>query len=68
MAGYEATRNAASRPMYDFTCQLAAMEPPSPPMQEMFTALQTDPVGTSRFFGVIAGTVSPPEFFADYLP
>lgn len=66
LAGYEATRNAATRPMYDFTCQLAAMEPPPPPMQEIFTALRTNPVGTSRFFGVIAGTVSPPEFFADY--
>jgi flavin-dependent dehydrogenase len=63
---YEAARNAASRPIYDFTCQLATLEAPSPPMQEMFAALQTDPVGTSRFFGVIAGTVSPSEFFDEH--
>lgn len=63
LAGYEVARNAASRQMYDFTCQLAAMEPPPPPMQEMFEALRTDPEGTSRFLGVIAGTVAPSEFF-----
>jgi flavin-dependent dehydrogenase len=67
LAGYESTRNAASRPMYEFTCQLATLEPPPPPMQAMFAALQTDPVGISRFLGVFVGTVSPPDFFGDYL-
>lgn len=62
---YETARNAASRPMYDFTCQLAALAPPSPRMQQMLEALQTDPEGTSRFLGVIAGTVRPSDVFAD---
>ncbi|MDQ4094304.1 MAG: NAD(P)/FAD-dependent oxidoreductase [Actinomycetota bacterium] len=66
LGGYEAARNAASHPIYEFTCQLATMEAPSPPMQAMFAALQTDPEGTSRFFGVIAGTVSPSEFFGEH--
>ncbi|MGH3942227.1 MAG: NAD(P)/FAD-dependent oxidoreductase [Pseudonocardiaceae bacterium] len=63
LRGYETARNTASRPFYDFTCQLAALEPPPPQMQRMFEKLRTDPEGTSRFLGVIACTVSPSEFF-----
>ncbi|MGH3822734.1 MAG: NAD(P)/FAD-dependent oxidoreductase [Pseudonocardiaceae bacterium] len=63
LAGYESTRNAASHQMYEFTCQLATLEAPPPPIQEMFAALQTDPVGTSKFLGVFVGTVSPADFF-----
>jgi 2-polyprenyl-6-methoxyphenol hydroxylase-like FAD-dependent oxidoreductase len=64
LAEYEQRRNAAAMPMYDYTCELAAIEPPSPEMQALFLALRDNQEDTNRFLGTIAGTVSPLEFFA----
>ncbi|SRR5579883_2287107 len=64
LADYERQRNEAALPMYEFTCQLATLEPPSPQMRQLFAALCHDQEQTNRFFGVIAGTVSVEEFFA----
>jgi 2-polyprenyl-6-methoxyphenol hydroxylase-like FAD-dependent oxidoreductase len=64
MAGYEKARNEASLPMYEFTCEMAALEPPPPHMQQLFGALRANQEETNRFFGVIAGTVPVPDFFA----
>ena len=64
LAGYERRRNEAALPLYDFTHELAGLEPPAPEMQALFGALRDDPERTSRFFGVIAGTVPMAEFFA----
>lgn len=64
LAGYEATRNEASLPMYEFTCEMAALEPPPPHLQQLFGALRTNQDETNRFFGVIAGTVPVQDFFA----
>lgn len=63
MAAYESERNAASRPMYEFTCGLATNAAPPPETQQVFAALRGNPAQTNRFFGVIAGTVPVPEFF-----
>jgi hypothetical protein len=51
-------------PIYAFTYQLAALEPPPPEMQQLFAALRYNQEQTNRFFGTIAGTVPIPEFFA----
>jgi 2-polyprenyl-6-methoxyphenol hydroxylase-like FAD-dependent oxidoreductase len=64
LAEYEQRRNEAALPMYEFTCQLAMLEPPPPEMQQLFAALRYDQEQTNRFFGTIAGTVPIPEFFA----
>jgi flavin-dependent dehydrogenase len=64
MAEYELRRNEAALPLYEFTCQLATLEPPPPEMQQLFAALRYDQEQTNRFFGVLAGTVPIPEFFA----
>ena len=64
LADYERRRNEAALPLYDFTYELAGLEPPRPEMQALFVALRDDPEQTSRFFGVIAGTVPMAEFFA----
>ena len=50
--------------MYDFTCQLAAMEPPPPHMQQLFAALRGSQEETDRFLGCVAGVTPIPEFFA----
>jgi 2-polyprenyl-6-methoxyphenol hydroxylase-like FAD-dependent oxidoreductase len=64
MAEYEQRRNQAALPAYEFTCQLAALEPPPPEMQQLFAALRHNQEQTDRFFGTMAGTVPIAEFFA----
>jgi hypothetical protein len=51
-------------PVYEFTHQLAALEPPPPQMQALFAALQDDEEEAGRFLGTVAGTVPLQEFFA----
>ena len=51
-------------PVYDFTMQLASLEPPPPEIQQLFGALRGNQPDTDRFFGLIAGTTSIPEYFA----
>lgn len=63
LADFHARRDQVSRPIYGFTCGLAAFAPPSDEMAALFAALAGDPAETSRFFGVLAQTVSPGEFF-----
>jgi flavin-dependent dehydrogenase len=64
MAEYEHRRNEAAFPIYEFTCQLAALDPPPPEMQQLFAALSHNQQQTNRFFGVLAGTVPVAEFFS----
>ena len=64
LSDYERQRNEHALPMYEFTCQLASFEPPSPEMQHLFGALCGNQIETNRFLGTIAGTVSIPEFFS----
>jgi flavin-dependent dehydrogenase len=63
LAGYERARNEAVLPMYELTCQIAALAP-SPEMQQLMAALHGNQPSTNRFFGTLAGTVPIPEFFA----
>jgi flavin-dependent dehydrogenase len=64
LAEYERHRNEAVQPMYELNCQLAALEPPPPPMQALFAALRGNQADTDRFLGTITGTVPIPELFA----
>jgi 2-polyprenyl-6-methoxyphenol hydroxylase-like FAD-dependent oxidoreductase len=64
LAAYEAARNETSRPLYDFTRRLAALDAPPPHMQQLFSALHANSDQTNRFFGVIAGTVPAAGFLA----
>jgi 2-polyprenyl-6-methoxyphenol hydroxylase-like FAD-dependent oxidoreductase len=64
LADYERQRNAAVMPMYELTCQRAALGPLPPDMQHLFAAPQRNQTETNRFFGTTAGTVPIPEFFS----
>jgi flavin-dependent dehydrogenase len=64
LAGFTRKRDQAVKPMYDFTLQMASMEPPSPEMAALFQAISNDPEATSRFLGMFAGTVGVEEFMA----
>lgn len=68
LAGYERARDAETRGLYELTYELAALAPPPPEQQQLFASLRESPEGTSRFFGVIAGTVPVHEFFGAPVP
>jgi flavin-dependent dehydrogenase len=63
LADYQRCRDQVL-PMYEFSCQLAMLEPPRPEMRQLFEALRGNQVEANRFLGTIAGTVSIPEFFS----
>lgn len=64
LAGYEQQRNQATFPIYDLTCQFASLQPPPVEQQQLMGALLHNQEATNRFIGILAGTVSIPEFFA----
>jgi hypothetical protein len=51
--------------MYDYTCELAALAPPSPELQRMFGALRENQREAERFLGTITGTVAAPDFYSE---
>jgi flavin-dependent dehydrogenase len=61
---YERRRNEETRGLYELTYELASLAPPPPEQAALFGALRDNGEQTARFFGVIAGTVRPDEFFA----
>lgn len=64
LAGYEHQRNQEVLPMFEFTTQLARLEPPAPEMMHLMNSLRGNEIETGRFLGIVAGTVPIPEFFA----
>jgi 2-polyprenyl-6-methoxyphenol hydroxylase-like FAD-dependent oxidoreductase len=65
LARYERIRNEETRAIYELTHDLASLASPPPEQQALFAALRENEQESSRFFGVIAGTVRPDEFFAE---
>ena len=65
MIRYQSTRDAESLPMFDYTCQVAALEPPPPHLVELLAAAHGNQEAMDQFCRVNAGMVSPAEFFAE---
>ncbi|MEX0873736.1 MAG: NAD(P)/FAD-dependent oxidoreductase [Actinomycetota bacterium] len=65
MADYQRTRDEQAMPIFDFTCQMATLEPPPPEMQQLLGAVQGNTDAMDDFVSLLAGTVSPVEFFAE---
>jgi flavin-dependent dehydrogenase len=61
---FHARRDAAGRPMFELTCQIASPGPPPPELLALLQALVGNEPATDMWFGVLAGTVHPDEFFA----
>jgi len=51
-------------PIYEFTTQMATLEAPPPEMQQLLGAVAGNQAAMDDFVSIIAGTVSPAEFFA----
>ena len=64
LADYEQRRNEAALPLYEINSQMAMLEPPPPETQCLLNALRSNPIETSRYIAVLAGSISPAEFFA----
>jgi 2-polyprenyl-6-methoxyphenol hydroxylase-like FAD-dependent oxidoreductase len=64
MGDYQRARDEHSLAMYEFTCQLATLEPPPPEMQQMLGAIQGNQRAMDGFAQMNAGTISPMEFGA----
>jgi len=63
MADYQRARDERVLPMYEFTTQLATLEPPPPQMQQLFGAIHGNQAAMDGFAQVNAGTLSPAQFF-----
>jgi 2-polyprenyl-6-methoxyphenol hydroxylase-like FAD-dependent oxidoreductase len=62
---YQARRDEQVQPMYEFTAELAALEPPSPEMEQLLSAVSRSQEAMDGFARVAAGVTSPAEFFSD---
>jgi 2-polyprenyl-6-methoxyphenol hydroxylase-like FAD-dependent oxidoreductase len=64
LGAYQRARDEHALPMYEFTCELAKLEPPSPEMQQMLASIHGRRKAMDAFMQTCAGTMSPKEFFA----
>jgi 2-polyprenyl-6-methoxyphenol hydroxylase-like FAD-dependent oxidoreductase len=60
----QTTRDRRVKPMYEFTSQLALLEPPPPPMQRLFLALRGNQDATNQYFSAITGSRPLAEFMS----
>ena len=64
LADYARRRDESVMPMYELTCELATLEPPSLERQHRFAAMRGDQAAISRFLGTLAGSVGIADFFS----
>ncbi len=62
LGGYQRRRDEETLPMYEFTCQLASLQPPPPEMAQLLAATSTNARASSDFVSVLAGTLPLPAF------
>jgi 2-polyprenyl-6-methoxyphenol hydroxylase-like FAD-dependent oxidoreductase len=65
MGDYQATRDDQVLPIYEFTAQLAVLEPPPPDLQQLLGAVHGNQDAMDGFAQVNAGVMSPAEYFSD---
>ena len=64
MARYQRARDEAVLALFEFTCDLAKLQPAPPETQQLMGAVHGNQEAMDDFVSVIAGTVSPARFFA----
>lgn len=65
MGAWHQERDAAVLPMYEFTAQMATLEPPPPELQQVLGAVAGDQAAMDGFMSMVSGVVSPTEFFSE---
>lgn len=64
MASYQSARDQHVLPMYEFTTQLATLQPPPPELAQLLGAVHGNSEAMDAFARVNAGVMSPAEFFS----
>jgi flavin-dependent dehydrogenase len=64
MTSYQTTRDTQVLPMYEMTCQIAALAPPPPDLAQLLGAVHGNQSAMDDFCRANAGTISPAQFFA----
>jgi flavin-dependent dehydrogenase len=64
MSAWQRARDEHAVPIYEFTTNLATLEPPPPEMQQLLGAVHGNQGAMDDFVSVVAATLSPTEFFA----
>lgn len=64
MGDYQRARDDRVGPIFEFTCQVATLEPPSPQLQQLLGAAHGNQEAMDGFARVNAGVTSPAEFFS----
>jgi 2-polyprenyl-6-methoxyphenol hydroxylase-like FAD-dependent oxidoreductase len=63
MGDYQATRDRQVLPMFEFTCQLATLEPPPAELQTLLGSIHGNQPAMDGFARVVSGVRSPAELF-----
>jgi 2-polyprenyl-6-methoxyphenol hydroxylase-like FAD-dependent oxidoreductase len=63
MADYHHERDMHAMPIFEFTTQLATLELPPPDVQQVLYAVSQNAGAQDDFVSMVAGTMSPVEFF-----
>jgi flavin-dependent dehydrogenase len=64
MSSYQTARDNHVLAMFEFTTQLATLEPPTPEMAQLLGAVHGNQDAMDQFVSVAAGSLSPADFFA----
>lgn len=65
LGDYQRKRDEHVLPMYEFTTELATLEPPPPQMQQLLGAVHGNQQAMDGFARMAAGVTSPAEFFSE---
>jgi 2-polyprenyl-6-methoxyphenol hydroxylase-like FAD-dependent oxidoreductase len=65
MGAWHRERDAKALPIYEFTSQLATLQPPAPEVQQLLGAVAGSQMAMDDFVSVVAGSMSPVDFFSE---
>ncbi len=65
MSTWHQERDAKAMPVYEFTAQLATLEPPPPELQQLLGAVHGNPEAMDGFVSIVSGAMSPADFFSE---
>jgi flavin-dependent dehydrogenase len=62
-AEFQRERDAHAFPVYEFTTQMATLEPPPPELQQLLAAIEGNAPAMDQFVNLVTGLNTAPEFF-----
>jgi 2-polyprenyl-6-methoxyphenol hydroxylase-like FAD-dependent oxidoreductase len=65
MGRYQSARDRRVLPMYEFTAELATLQPPPPELQRVLAAAQGNQEAMDGFARTAAGVISPADYFSE---